>query len=124
PSLSSDCRFGVAGEVTGRYPPEGVPNVRDLGVQNVYQTQTKAIESFGVSGYFSFGAFADSVFARATFDWYDTVRWVKGRHSFAVGCSYERARFNQANHLFHNGSYSFTAGKSNSAMAEFRLDSH
>ena len=49
PTLLNDFRFGVTREVTSRYPPTGVPNVRDLGVQNVYQTPTKAIESFGVS---------------------------------------------------------------------------
>lgn len=121
PTLLNDFRFGVTREVTSRYPPDGVPNVRDLGVQNVYQTPTKAIESFGVSGYFSFGAFADSVFARATFDWYDTVRWVKGRHNFAFGGSFERARFNQHNLLFQNGTYSFSGDLTGNALADFLM---
>src|SRR5205823_4726080 len=82
PSLLNDFRFGVTRETTSRHPPEGTPNVRDFGVQNIYQTSNKAIESFSVSGYFSFGQFADSIFARTTFDWYDTVRWIAGRHIF------------------------------------------
>src|SRR5262249_57570174 len=94
---------------------------RDFGVQNVYQTPNKAIESFGVSGFFSFGAFADSVFARTTFDWYDTVRWVRGRHNFSIGGSFERARFNHDNHLFQNGTYSFTGDNSGSAPPAFLL---
>lgn len=120
PTLLNDFRFGVTREITSRHPPENVPNVRDFGVQpNVYQTPNKAIESFGVSGYFSFGAFADSVFARTTFDWYDTVRWVKGKHNFSFGGSFERARFNHNNHLFQNGTYSFTGDITGNALADF-----
>lgn len=123
PSLINDFRFGVTREITSRHPPKNTPNMLDFGVQNVYQTANKAIESFGVSGFFGFGAFADSVFARTTFDWYDTVRWVKGRHNFAIGGSYEKARFNHDNHLFQNGTYSFTGDNSNSAVADFLLGS-
>src|SRR5712691_1236235 len=123
PRLLNDFRFAVTRESTSRHPPQNTPNMRDFGVQNVYQTANKAIESFGVSGFFGFGAFADSVFARTTFDWYDTVRWVKGRHDLAIGGSYERARFNHDNHLFQNGTYSFTGDNSNSAVADFLLGS-
>jgi hypothetical protein len=74
-----------------------------------------------VSGFFSFGAFADSVFARSTFDWYDTVRWIRGRHSIALGGAFERARFNQNNHLFQNGTFSFTGDITGLAIADFLL---
>ena len=121
PTLLNDFRFGVTREVTSRHPPANVPNVADFGVRNVYQTPNKAIESFSVSGFFGFGAFADSVFARATFDWYDTVRWVKGRHSFSMGGTFERARFNQNNHLFQNGTFSFTGDITGAALPDFLL---
>ena len=123
PALLNDFRFAVTREITSRHPPPNTPNVRDFGVQGVYQTANKAIESFGVSGFFGFGAFADSVFARTTFDWYDTVRLVKGRHDIALGGSYEKARFNHDNHLFQNGTYSFTGDNSNSAIADFLMGS-
>jgi hypothetical protein len=121
PALLNDFRFGVTRETTSRHPPNATPNVRDFGVQNLYQTSNRAIESFNVSGYFGFGQFADSVFARTTFDWYDTVRWVKGRHSLAVGGTFERARFNQDNHLFQNGTFSFTGDISGIAIADFLM---
>ena len=120
-TLLNDFRFGVTRESTSRHPPPNTPNVADFGVQNIYQTSDKAIESFGVSGFFSFGAFADSVFARTTFDWYDTARWVVGRHNIALGGAFERARFNQNNHLFQNGTYSFTGDTSGLAVADFLL---
>ena len=121
PTLLNDFRFGVTRETTSRHPPDNTPNMHDFGVTNLYQTPNKAIESFGVSGFFSFGAFADSVFARTTFDWYDTVSWVHGRHSFALGGAFERARFNQNNHLFQNGTYSFTGDISGAGISDFLL---
>jgi Carboxypeptidase regulatory-like domain len=121
PTLLNDFRFGVTREVTSRHPPSNAPNVADFGVQNIYQTPNKAIESFSVSGFFSFGAFADSVFARTTFDWYDTLRWVKGRHSISLGGAFERARFNQNNLLFQNGTFSFTGDITGVAISDFLL---
>jgi hypothetical protein len=121
PTLLNDFRFAVTREVTSRYPPPGVPNMRDFGVQNLYQTPIKAIEGFSVSGYFGFGTFGTAIFARTTFDWYDTVRWVKGRHNFSMGGSFERARFNQENLLYQNGTYSFTGDLSGNGLADFLL---
>jgi hypothetical protein len=121
PILLNDFRFGVTREITSRHPPANTPNVTDFGVQNIYQTPDKAIESFGVSGFFSFGAFADSVFARTTFDWYDTVRWTRGRHSISAGGAFERARFNQNNRLFQNGTFSFTGDITGLAVSDFLL---
>ena len=121
PTILNDFRFGVTREITSRHPPQGVPNVTDFGVKNIYQTPNKAIESFGVSGFFSFGAFADSVFARTTFDWYDTLRWVKGRHTISLGGAFERARFNHNNHLFQNGTFSFTGDITGVAISDFLL---
>jgi hypothetical protein len=118
-TLLNDFRFEVAREVTARHPPPNTPNVADFGVQNIYQTANKAIESFGVSGFFSFGAFADSVFARTTFDWYETLRWVIGRHNLSIGGSFQRARMNQDNNLFQNGTYSFTGDITGLAIADF-----
>jgi hypothetical protein len=119
PTMLNDFRFEVAREITARHPPTNTPNVADFGVKNIYQTPNKAIESFGVSGFFTFGAFADSVFARTMFNWYDTVRWTIGRHTLSLGGSYQRARFNQNNHLFQNGTFSFTGDITGLAIADF-----
>jgi hypothetical protein len=118
-TLLNDFRFEVAREVTARHPPANTPDVADFGVKNIYQTSNKAIESFGVSGFFSFGAFADSVFARVMFDWYDTLRWTIGRHNLSVGGSFQRARLDQNNHLFQNGTFSFTGDITGVAIADF-----
>src|SRR5262249_57560339 len=67
------------------------------------------------------GAFAAWCVAGATFAWYDPARWVKGRHSFAFGGAFERARFNQNNLLFQNGTYSFTGDITGNALADFMM---
>jgi Carboxypeptidase regulatory-like domain len=118
PTMLNDFRFEVAREVTARHPPSNTPNMTDFGV-NIYQTPDKAIESFGVSGFFSFGAFADSVFARAVFAWYDTLRWTIGRHTLSIGGAFQRARFDQDNHLFQNGTFSFNGNITGLAIADF-----
>ena len=119
PTMLNDFRFEVAREITARHPPSNTPNMASFGVQNVYQTPDKAIESFGVTGFFSFGAFADSVFARTMFNWYDTLRWTVGRHTLSIGGSFMRARFDQNNHLFQNGTYSFTGDNTGVAISDF-----
>jgi hypothetical protein len=118
PTMLNDFRFEVSREVTARHPPSNTPNMTNFGV-NIYQTPDKAIESFGVSGFFSFGAFADSVFARAAFNWYDTLRWTIGRHTLSIGGAFQRARFDQDNHLFENGTFSFNGNLTGLAIADF-----
>jgi hypothetical protein len=118
PRMLNDFRFEVSREVTSRHPPSTTPNMADFGV-NISQTPSKAIESFTVSGFFTFGAFADAVFARAVFSWYDTVHWVVGRHNISLGGSAQRARMDQNNHLFMNGSFSFNGNITGLAIADF-----
>jgi hypothetical protein len=68
---------------------------------NIYQGPTKTIEGISASGYFSFGDLGRP-FRRATFAWYDTLRWVTGRHNISLGGSFERDRWNKFN---DNGAY-------------------
>jgi len=121
PTLLNDFRFGVTREVTHRAPPPGVPSVRDLGVQNIYQGPDKSIDSISVSGFFSTGAAARGYFARATFAWYDSIRWVRGRHNFAFGGSYEHDRWNKLNALNSYGVFTFSGDTTGSALSDFLL---
>lgn len=120
PTLLNDARFAVTRVVTTRHPPPGTPNMTDFGVQNMYQSPTKAIEGFTVSGLFAFGGLGESVFPRTTFDWYDTLRWVKGRHSLAIGGAFERARFPYFTKSV-NGTFAFSGDLSGYAMSDFLL---
>jgi hypothetical protein len=121
PTLLNESRFSVFRTYTSRQPPAGTPNVADFGVKNIYQTPVKAIESFSVSGYLTFGNLGSSIFPRTSFVWADTVRWIKGRHSLSLGGNFERSRFNQENLLAQDGNFSFTGNTSGSAMADYYL---
>ncbi len=121
PTLLNDFRFGVTREVTHRAPPPGTPSVRDFGVQNIYQGPDKTLEGMTVSGDFSFGALAKGYFARATFAWYDSIRWVKGRHNYSFGGSLERDRWNKLNDLNVYGVFTFSGDSTGTAMSDYLL---
>ena len=95
--------------------------MQDLGVQNIYQGPDKSIDSISVSGFFSTGAAARGYFARATFAWYDSIRWVRGRHNFAFGGSYEHDRWNKLNALNSYGVFTFSGDTTGSALSDFLL---
>ena len=60
-------------------------------------------------------------FARATFAWYDSLRWVRGRHNFVFGGSYEHDRWNKLNALNSYGVFTFSGDATGSALADFLL---
>jgi hypothetical protein len=118
--LLNDFRFGVTRVNTQRQPPPNTPSVQDFGV-NIYQGPSKTIEGISASGYFSFGDLGGGHFGRATFAWYDTVRWVKGRHNISLGGSFERDRWNKFNDNGAYGKFSFTGDITGSALADLTL---
>jgi hypothetical protein len=119
-SLLNDFRFGVTRVNTQRAPPPNTPSVQDFGV-NIYQGPNKTIEGISASGYFSFGDLGGGHFGRATFAWYDTLRWVKGRHNISLGGSFERDRWNKFNDNGAYGKFSFTGDITGSALADLTL---
>ena len=121
PTMLNDFRFGVTRVVTHRAPPSNTPSVRDFGVTNIFQGPDKTLEGVNVAGFFSFGDLGGGHFARATFAWYDSLKWVRGRHNFALGGSFERDRWNKLNALFVYGSFAFSGDITGSALADFFL---
>ncbi len=121
PTLLNDFRFGVTREVTHRSPPPGTPDVRDFGVQNIFQGPDKSIEGMTISGFLKFGDLGEGYFARTTFAWYDSLRWVLGRHNIALGGAFERDRWDKLNALNEYGIFTFSSDATGSAMADFLL---
>ena len=121
PSLLNDFRFGVTREVTHRAPPPNVPGVTDFGVQNIYQGPDKSIDGITASGFFTTGGAARGYFARATFAWYDSVRWIRGKHNIGLGGSFEHDRWNKLNALNSYGVFTFSGDATGSALADFLM---
>jgi len=121
PNLLNDFRFGYMYEGDVRYPPPNSPSVGDFGV-NIWQPARKAIEAtFSVSGYFSSGSFPYGKFPRAGFTWSDTLRWVRGRHSFSFGGMIERDRLNEYTDTNASGVFAFSGDATGSALPDFML---
>ncbi len=121
PNLLNDFRFGGTDIHTTRINPQNSPNLADLGVNIPWEAPHKGSDGWTVSGYFGLGQNGQAKFARFTFNLNDTVRWTIGRHTLALGGSFERARFYQASELFQNPSVTFTGNTTGSAMADFFL---
>jgi hypothetical protein len=121
PSLLNDFRLNYMRENAGRRPAAGVPSVADLGVRNIYQPPDKAIESIGVSGFFTIGDNPPARFTRNNYTLADDLRWTKGKHSLSFGFHGELSRVDLDNQFLRNGTFSFTSDVTNYALASFFL---
>ncbi len=122
PGLLNNLRFNFARTAPVRSSPPGTPNVRDFGVQNFYQPDTKSIEGISAAGFFSFGDVAGGArFVRNDFEWSDELHWVRGRHDIAFGARIQRSRQDITNINTQNGSFNFTSDVTKYAIASFLL---
>ena len=123
PSLLNDARFGVVIESDGRGPPTNAPSLASLGILGVYPTSVPSIESMSATGYWSTGTFPPGEFPRVAFIWSDSIRYIRGRHSFAAGGQYERDRLDEATQTTRGGTFAFTGetglGSTGDALADF-----
>ncbi len=120
PNLLNDFRLNYARENSARGPAQNVPNMNDFGIQ-MYQPPAKAIESIGVTGFFTFGDNPPARFTRNNFTLSNDTRWVVGRHSVAFGIHAELSRVDLDNQFLRGGTFSFTSDITNYAPASFVL---
>jgi hypothetical protein len=121
PTLLNDFRFGYAREVNIRFVPPDAPNVNNFGVNVPQPAQYKAIECVCVSGFFSIGSNDAATYPRQTFTLSDTMRWIKGRNSFAFGFRGDLLRMDEVNDFNEFGSYTFTSYWTGYALSDFML---
>jgi hypothetical protein len=76
-----------------------------------------------VSGFFSFSESPFAAFVRQGFTWADDLSWTHGRHNLQFGASADRSRFDLANNVAMDGSFTFTSDVTNLALASFLLGS-
>ena len=75
PNALDTFHLTYAREKSNRGQPDTVPNMRDLGVANVFQSQQKALERIQLSGFFTVGANPYAEFVRNNFSFDDQFRW-------------------------------------------------
>ena len=93
---------------------------QDFGVIGVPPTSIPSIEGITVTSYFNTGTFPPGSFPRVSFMWNDTLRWVRGRHTFVFGGSCERARLEELTETTKGGSFAW-AGHALGARLGFDL---
>ena len=123
PTLLNDFNIGFDRERSKRGPPDGVPNMTDLGVAlNSDLTGSCAmISTLSVTGFFSSGANLCGVFIRNQYQMADHLSWIKGKHSFSVGFSYLYGQVNERNDYLIAPDATFDSNITGMAMANFAL---
>jgi Carboxypeptidase regulatory-like domain len=110
-------------EISLRGGPPGSPDITDFGVTNIFQpTETKTVQSVGITGYFSVAASAYALWQRNNYTFNDDVHWVKGNHSFGFGGHIEISKFDLTNTGSTNGTFAFGTFSSNfNALANYQM---
>jgi hypothetical protein len=109
PALLNDVRFSYSREAARRGPADGVPSVRDFGVNMPFQPARNAIQTVNIQSAFSFGDNPDASFIRNNFTWSDDVSWVRSGHNFRFGGTIERSRVDIDNLFQQPGEFRFTS---------------
>lgn len=120
PQLLNILTVNYAREVSTRGPVSGVPNIASYGV-NIPQPTVNALAGVSASGFFSFGAGSQAIFARNNYTLSDDVHWVKGRHSLAFGVQAELSKVDVNNEFDSPGAFTFNSTTTNYALASFLL---
>src|SRR5438094_87363 len=109
PTFINDVHVNYAREAARRGPADGVPNVRDFGVNIPFQTARKAIQLVNVSGGFRFGDNPDASFIRNNFTASDDISWVRRQHDLRFGGTIERSYVDIDNLFQQPGEFQFNS---------------
>ncbi len=109
PTFLNDARFSFSREAARRGPGDGVPSVREFGVNIPFQPARNAIQTVNVSGGFNFGDNPDASFIRNNFTWSDDVSLVRRGHDLHFGGTIERSRVDIDNLFQQPGEFRFAS---------------
>jgi hypothetical protein len=107
-------------EISTRGPLPNVPNIASYGV-NIPQPTVNALAGVSATGFFTFGAGAQAIFARNNYTLSNDVHWVKGRHNMAFGGHVEFSKVDINNQFDSPGVFSFNSTTTNYALESFLL---
>ena len=122
PTLLNDIHAGYVREFSQRGPPGGVPTFQSLGmIVNQGIPEGPFIEGVTVTGFFTAGDNTLGKFIRNGYELADRLSWIKGRHSFSFGFSFDLQRADIRNLFLRPGTVTFSGNVSGFAMADFLL---
>ena len=123
-TLLNEFRVGYNKFASSRYPPSGVPSMKDLGVRLPIYPTDPSISEIQAVGFFNIGDNLFATFPRSGFEINDRINWAKGRHQIQFGGEMAfqdvkiRNEFRRAGHF--QFASSSTAGTGH-ALADFML---
>ena len=109
PTFLNDVHISYAREAARRGPADGVPSVRDFGVNIPFQPARKAIQTINISGGFNFGDNPDASFIRNNYTASDDISWVRRQHDLHFGGTIERSQVDIDNLFQQPGEFRFTS---------------
>lgn len=118
--LLNEANLSYSRVVSVREPPPGAPSMSSLGV-NAYDGGLNAIQNVQVTSFFTLGSDPPALFGRNSYRLNDDVSWIRGRHSFHMGGSFQRDLYDVRNKTNIPGDYRFTATVTKYAPAAFLL---
>jgi hypothetical protein len=123
-TLLNEFRIGYNKFASSRYPPAGVPSMKDLGVRLPIYPTDPSISEINANGFFNIGDNLFATFPRSGFEINNRINWARGRHQVQFGGEMAfqdvkiRNEFRRAGHF--QFASSSTAGTGH-ALADFML---
>ena len=124
PTLLNETRAGYNRTLSRRFPPSGVPTMKDLGVRLPIYPTLPSISEINANGFFNIGDNLEASFFRPGWELNDRVTWAKGKHNVQFGGEWQqytveiRNEFRRAGHFQFAGS---TTSGSGNALSDFML---
>jgi hypothetical protein len=123
-TLLNEFRVGVNKFASSRYPPEGVPSMKDLGVRLPIYPTLPSISQIEATGFFGIGDNLFASFPRHGVEINDRVNWAKGKHQIQFGgeTSFMDVKIrNEFRRAGHNTFTTSTTAGTGHALADFAL---
>jgi outer membrane receptor protein involved in Fe transport len=123
PTLVNQALFSV-NSTDGKFvPPQPDKSLASLGLR--YYNDPIIKWDIDIAGYFRINTGDTNSFPRREFQYLDTVRWTKGKHSLTFGGEYGRGRNDIINNFRANGQWSFNGAApfTTDSLADFMIGS-
>jgi len=124
PTLLNEARMGYNRTFSRRFPPAGVPSMKDLGVRLPIYPALPSISEINAINFFNIGDNLEASFFRPGYEFNDRLSWMRGKHNVQFGGEVQhyvveiRNQFRRAGHSQFAGSS--TSGTGNT-LADFLL---
>ncbi|MBL8218026.1 MAG: TonB-dependent receptor [Bryobacterales bacterium] len=107
-NVVNEARVGYA-RLNGAVLPETLVNIADIGMRRFNQTTVPGIPDINVTAGFRIGysVDADQAGTQHTFQYSDTLSWVRGKHTWRFGGEARRYRINYFNNNRQRGALAF-----------------